>query len=133
MPGAESLRGAAFRRYDGRGYGYRGSGAAHTGEDAIDQQTIIGLLIALASFLLAGNIYFIKRLIDKIDTTEKIARRASVKADTLATSISNFTTELHNIRGNLKTIADLDKQLSKLEVQLDLILKKDGYYSGHGE
>lgn len=83
--------------------------------------------------MLAGNIYFIKRLIDKIDTTEKIARRASVKADTLATSISNFTTELHNIRGNLKTIADLDKQLSKLEVQLDLILKKDGYYSGHGE
>lgn len=82
---------------------------------------------------MGGNIYFIKRLIDKLDKTEEIAREASIKADLLETSISKFTRELKSIRGNLTTITQLDKQLSKLEVQLDLILKKDGYFSGHGE
>jgi len=84
------------------------------------------------STLLAVNVFFIKRLIDKIDKTEEIARTASQKATQLESAIATFVDQLKGIRRDMKGVHAIDKQLGKLEAQLDLLLKKDVYFSGHG-
>ena len=92
----------------------------------------MGIMGGAIALLFAGNIFFIKRLIDKVEKTEEIADGAAAKAEAFEKALEGFVTEIKGIRADLKSIYVLDKQLGKLEVQLDLLLKKDGYFSGHG-
>lgn len=91
---------------------------------------VIGFLFSL---LIAANAYFIKRLIDRIEHTAEVAREAASKAAHFERSIDGFVKEIRGIRKDLREIHELDKQLGKLEAQLQILLVKDGYFSGHGE
>lgn len=91
-------------------------------------EVIVGSAITA---LFGVNVFFIKRLVEKIDDTAEIAREAASKAAGFERSIDGFVKEIKGIRKDLREIHELDKQLGRLEAQLQLLLAKDGYFSNH--
>ena len=95
-----------------------------------EMQQLVGFLFTL---LMGGNIFFLKRVMDRIDIAHTKASDAEKSVEGIEDTIEKFLKEIAGIRQDLREIHKLDKQLSKLEAQLQLLLAKDGYFSGHGD
>lgn len=103
---------------------------------AISPQTIELVWLVIGSVftgLVAANAFFIRRLVDKIDHTSEVARQAASKAESFDRNLKDFVEQIRGIREDLKEMRTLDKQLAKLEAQLQILLVKDGYFGPPGD
>ncbi len=96
-------------------------------------ENMVLLISSAAAFFLAGNVYFLKRLVDKIDTCERNsnaqiveAAETRVKLDALKTefntkidSLKNdfikFGDKLRNINNNINELKKIEKEVAILQ------------------
>lgn len=74
----------------------------------------------LVSILLGGNVYFVKRLIEKIEATAKSATEASFSASNAAVSAQNASSELKDIKSEIKELRRLEIDVAILKSHLGL-------------
>lgn len=82
-------------------------------------ELIIGLGGALVTLLLAGNIYFIKRLIDSIDKTDKTATAALRLAEAQSKD-KTVDKALSEIKGELKELRRLEIDVAVMKSSINL-------------
>lgn len=84
--------------------------------------TIVGgILTAVTSILLGGNIFFIKRLIDKIEST-------SIGNSENSNGLATLSKDVNAIGGLLRDLRDDVKDLRRIEIEV-AVLKSRGITS----
>ncbi len=73
------------------------------------------LLAGICSFLLAGNFFFIRRLIDKIDKTEISSAQTRGSLKLLTASVRVAGRDLEEIKSELKHIRRLETDVAVLK------------------
>ncbi len=72
---------------------------------------IQAILIGVASLLFAGNIYFIKRLVDKVDKNNSSNERMEI-------SMKHFHTQLSDIKQDIKDLRKIELDVAVLKSKL---------------
>lgn len=83
--------------------------------DALSNQTITmeiqGILISVASLLFAGNIFFIRKLVDKVEGSSSSAQRMEL-------SLRNFDAQLRDIKTEIKELRGIQIDVAVLKSKL---------------
>ena len=69
---------------------------------------IQSILIALASLLFAGNIFFIKRLVDKVEINNTFSTR-------MEDSLRNFDSQLKDLKQDIKDLRRIELDVAVLK------------------
>lgn len=72
------------------------------------------------SVLLAGNLFFIKRLIDKIEQSSKAASDASAAAANADQSVRSLSNQMREIKSEIKDLRRVEIDVAILKHQMGL-------------
>lgn len=72
---------------------------------------IQGILIGVASLLFAGNIFFIKKLVDKVETNNSSNQRVE-------NSLKNFDDQLKDLKQDIKDLRKIEIEVAVLKSKL---------------
>lgn len=72
-------------------------------------------LIAISSLLLAGNIYFIKRLVDKIEQTNTQTAKDHSSITQLYREVSEVSAQLREIKQEIKDLRRIEIDVAVLK------------------
>lgn len=75
-------------------------------------------IVGIFGLLLAGNIFFIKSLVAKIESTALTSLTTSNLVASLSQSVKNLTAELKEIKIEVRSLKNLEIQLAVLEAQV---------------
>lgn len=73
----------------------------------------------LITMLLAGNIYFVKRLITKIDETSLVNAKLSSLVSKLSESVGGLGNQLREIKSDIKDLRRLEIEVAVLKSHLN--------------
>ena len=90
----------------------------------IDSKDLVELGIALLSLLAAGNLYFIKRLVDKIDETDGKLISYQTEIAGLNQHIVNLQERIQELTSSLREITDLQADVAVLKFAIQDIKKE---------
>ena len=79
--------------------------------------TLEQVLIAVCAALLAGNLFFIKRLIDKIDSSSEIAKAAASVAQAATAAVSGVANQLREIKAQIADFRRIEIDVAVLKAQ----------------
>lgn len=85
----------------------------------------IQIVGGLFSVLLAGNMFFIKRLIDKIEVTAQSASAASVAAANADASVKSLSNQMREIKSEIKDLRRVEIDVAILKHQMGLTRRDD--------
>ena len=80
--------------------------------------TIMTVFATIISILFAGNIYFIKKLVEKIDLTATTAGTAMTKIESVQTTVSSVSNQLREIKTEIKELRHVEIEVAVLKAQL---------------
>jgi septal ring factor EnvC (AmiA/AmiB activator) len=72
-------------------------------------------LIAACTLLLSGNIYFVKRLVDKIEQTNQQTAKDHSSVTQLFREVSDVSTQLREIKQDLKDLRRIEIDVAVLK------------------
>lgn len=78
--------------------------------------TIAGVILGL---LLSGNIYFIKRLVDKLDRTAETNEETTATVNQLGRDVSGLGSQLTEIKLDIKELRRVEIEVAVLRAQLN--------------
>lgn len=81
------------------------------------------LLILACTLLLSGNIYFVKRLVDKIEQTNQQTAKDHSSVTQLFREVSDVSTQLKEIKQDIKDLRriEIDVAVLKSNKNIDLV------------
>lgn len=81
------------------------------------------LLISACGLLFAGNIYFVKRLVDKIEDTNKQTSKDHAAVTQLFKEVERVGTQLRDIQQDIKDLRriEIDVAVLKSNKNIDLV------------
>jgi peptidoglycan hydrolase CwlO-like protein len=81
------------------------------------------LLIAVCTLLLSGNIYFVKKLVDKIEDTNKQTAKDHSSVTQLFREVSDVSSQLREIKQDIKDLRriEIDVAVLKNNKNIDLV------------
>lgn len=74
----------------------------------------------LLSLLFAGNLFFIKRLVEKIDKTTSTAYVAANEVKTLQGSVDGVANQLREIKSDIKELRNVQIEVAVIKDRLGL-------------
>lgn len=72
----------------------------------------------LITLLLGGNIYFVKRLVDKIEATATASANASANFTTMNSNVTALASQLREIKTEIKELRSLEIDVAVIKTQL---------------
>lgn len=81
---------------------------------------ILGISSSLIMLFLAGNIYFIKKLVTKIDNTAASAENALNSITKVSTTVANISDQLTEIKSEIKDLRRLEIEVAVIKSQINL-------------
>lgn len=91
------------------------------------ESTLISLAGVLIMLFLAGNIYFIKRLVDKVESTSSSATKAWNSITNIVGTVDNMSNQLRDIRTEIKDLRRIEIEVAVIKSQMGLkSLNQDG-------
>lgn len=89
----------------------------------MSMETTYQILIAICTLLLSGNIYFVKRLVDKIEDTNKQTAKDHSSVTQLFREVSDVSAQLKEIKQDIKDLRriEIDVAVLKSTKNIDLV------------
>ena len=89
--------------------------------------TLLTIGASVIGLLLAGNVFFVKRLVEKIENTEKIATTTAASATAAAASSNAVSNQMREIKAEIKELrrVEIDVAILKSHMGLGYVKPKD--------
>ena len=80
---------------------------------------LLPIVSSFLALLLAGNVYFVKRLVEKIDVTASSATNALNSMGSIAQNVNSVSTQLKELKNDIKDLRRLEIDVAMLKVQMN--------------
>lgn len=81
------------------------------------EANVIALAGSVIALLLSGNLFFIKRLVDKIDLTSKAQEAYSTEVSNLSQCVAGVSNQLREIKLDIKELRRIEIEVAVLKAQ----------------
>lgn len=82
-------------------------------------EIMLSILSVVATTLLAGNVYFVRRLVDKIDHTSKANESTSAQVAQVSQGLNGLGNQLREIKSDIKDLRRIEIEVAVLKSKLN--------------